>query len=237
MKNDAVTDYAELFGLFGFAVHDEALLQEAFVHRSAMKLRQRGQSHNERLEFLGDAVLELITTEYLFHHFPDKPEGDLTNYRSSLVRGDHLAVVAKRLNLGQYMLMSAGERRSGGAEKEYILANAVEALIGAVYVSEGMELTRRLVERFVLVDLENIIAQGDHIDAKSHFQEIVQGQLGVTPHYALLSATGKDHEKTFTMGAMIGEKQVSQGTGASKKEAQAAAAKAAIAVKDDWLGR
>lgn len=214
---------------------DEPIFVEAFTHRSAVNEKSEFDTHNERLEFLGDAVLELATTEYLYGKFPDKPEGDLTNLRSALVCGAHLAEVAKRMRFGEHLILSEGEKRSGGAEKDYLLANVVESFIGAVYLTRGFEMTRDFIREHVLCDLGEIVRTGAFRDSKSEFQEIVQGRVGVTPRYEVLGEEGKDHEKQFTVGAFIAEKQVGVGSGGSKKEAQTAAAADALTKKTEWL--
>jgi len=213
----------------------ESVLTEAFTHRSSVNEKMEHQRHNERLEFLGDAVLELVTTEFLFNRFPGKQEGELTNLRSALVCGQHLAQVARKLQFGKYLILSAGEARSGGADKDYLLANVVEAFIGAVYQTQGMEAVQKFISEWVLDDVEEIIRTGAHRDAKSEFQEITQGELGFTPHYEVLSEEGKDHEKKFEIGAYIEEHLIEKGIGGSKKEAQTAAAVNALKKKSEWL--
>ena len=228
-------NFEKLFQKLGLSLSDEKLLSEAFTHRSAVNEKSGMERHNERMEFLGDAVLELITTEFLYEKFPEAPEGELTNLRSALVKGDHLAEVARRLNLGEFLILSHGERKSGGAEKDYLLANVVESLIGAIYLEKGMKDTTTFIHTFILCDLEAIIADKAHIDAKSEFQELTQGTLGVTPHYEVVSEEGLDHEKTFVLAAFLGDKKVGEGNGGSKKEAQVNAAADALSHKKDWL--
>ena len=230
-----MTNFEELFKRIGFSLSDHKLLSEAFTHRSAVNEQSKIETHNERLEFLGDAVLELISTEFLYQKFPAAPEGELTNLRSALVKGDHLAQVARRLDLGNYLILSHGERKSGGSEKDYLLANVVEAFIGALYLEKGIEDTKTFIKNFILCDLETIIEQKAHIDAKSEFQELTQGELGITPHYEVLSESGLDHEKTFILAAFLDEKKVGEGKGGSKKEAQVNAAADALTHKNDWL--
>ena len=212
----------------------QGLFVEAFTHRSAVNDKS-GNEHNERLEFLGDAVLELVTTEFLFHKFED-PEGVLTNYRSALVKRENLANVAKKLDLGDTLQLSKGEDRSGGRSKDYLLANALEALIGALYLAGGMVVAETFIKDFVLVELDAILEEGAHIDAKSAFQEMTQGEFGITPTYEVLKEFGKDHEKEFTMGAYLEETLVGKGKGKSKKEAQTDAALKALEVKESWEG-
>ena len=213
----------------------EPVFIEAFTHRSAVNEKGDRNHHNERLEFLGDAVLEIVTTEALFNRFPDKQEGDLTNIRSALVCGQNLAKVARKLHFGEHLILSAGEARSGGAEKDYLLANVVEAFIGAVYKTQGMEAVQKFISEWILVDVEEILRTGAYRDAKSEFQELTQGTIGFTPHYKVLFEEGKDHEKKFEMGAYIEEHLVGKGVGGSKKEAQTAAAANALKQKEKWL--
>ena len=213
----------------------EPVFEEAFTHRSAVNEKEDRSKHNERLEFLGDAVLELVTTEYLFIRFPEKAEGELTNIRSALVCGVNLAKVARKLKFGEHLILSAGEARSGGSEKDYLLANVVESFIGAVYRTQGLYASQEFISEWILSDLDEILRTGAHRDAKSDFQELTQGDLGFTPNYKVLAEAGKDHEKEFEIGAYIGEELVGKGRGGSKKEAQTAAATDALAKKAMWL--
>jgi ribonuclease-3 len=224
-------DYSALQQAIGIEIKNEALLQLAFVHKSYVN-EQHGQNieHNERLEFLGDAVLELVTTEYLYKNYPKKQEGELTNWRSALVKGNHLAQVARELELGKYLSLSRGEEHSGGRDKPHILANALEALIGAIFLDRGYRVTHNFIHSLILTNLAEIIEKGLHIDSKSLFQEMAQGRLGKTPHYTLVSEIGPDHNKIFTMGAYIGEKCIAEGKGASKQKAEDTAAREAIKV-------
>ena len=208
---------------------NSAVFEEAFTHRSLGKA-----FHNERLEFLGDAVLELVTTEFLFHSFPNCPEGDMTNYRSALVKRENLALVARKLKLGDLLFLSKGEEASGGREKDYLLANVVEALIGALYITVGFKESARFVTEGILIELEAIIKNNSHIDAKSALQELTQGEHGVTPHYQTMSESGLDHEKTFEVAVFLGEVKLAVGSGNSKKEGQVEAAAKALEKKEDW---
>lgn len=205
------------------------MLLQALTHRSAVRETQ-AYGQNERLEFLGDAVLELVATEYLFT-ISGKSEGELTNWRSALVQGDHLAEVARELNLGKYLFMSRGEEASGGREKPSTLANAVEALIGALYLDKGLEVARKFCEEFILEDLEELLAQGKHRDEKSVFQENAQDKLGITPHYQVMVEEGPDHDKKFTSAVFLGDEKVAEGSGNSKQKAEQAAAKEGLKVK------
>jgi ribonuclease-3 len=213
---------------------EEKVFIEAFTHRSAVNEKTKYNVHNERLEFLGDAILETITTEFLYYKFREKSEGEMTNLRAALVCGEHLAEVAKRLDLGEFLIMSHGEAKSGGAKKAYLLANVVEAMIGAIYVNYGIKKCREFITKYILCDLEEIMESASHIDAKSAFQEISQGEFGITPHYEVLAESGKDHEKNFEVAAFLKEKMVGKGVGGSKKEAQASAAKDALAHQTSW---
>lgn len=204
------------------------LLELAFVHRSFVNENHEINESNERLEFLGDAVLELITTEFLFAEFPKKPEGELTALRSALVKGETLAEVSRELNLGQHLKLSKGEAKSGGAEKPYLLANVFEAVLGAVYLDGGFEKAREIVHKFLLPKLSQIIESNAQVDAKSEFQEIAQARLAITPEYRVLHESGPDHDKIFEMGAYVGKDLFGRGKGASKQEAEQAAAEAAL---------
>ena len=155
----------------------------------------------------------------------------MTSYRSALVKGENLAKVATELNLGKYLKLSKGEEKSGGREKNYILANTVEALIGAVYLDLGYEAAGKLINNFIIKELDEIIAQGLYIDAKTKFQEICQEKEEITPHYTRIKEDGPDHEKIFTMGAYIGEELIAEGQGSSKQKAEDAAAAEALKVK------
>ncbi len=205
------------------------LIDTAFVHASYLN-EHRGEKpeHNERLEFLGDAVLELVTTEYLYHAFPDAPEGELTALRSALVKGKHLSEVADKLGLGKYLYLSHGEERSGGREKSYLLANVLEAFIGALYLDLGFKKTHAFIDAFILKNLKKILEKGGHVDAKSHFQELAQERVSITPVYKVVSEEGPDHRKIFTVGAYLAEKCVAKGKGSSKQEAEEEAALGAL---------
>jgi ribonuclease-3 len=205
------------------------LLAQALTHRSAAR-ESRAHGHNERLEFLGDAVLELVTTEHLFH-LSSKPEGELTNWRSALVEREHLAAVGRDLQLGTYLLMSRGEEASGGRDRDSLLANALEALIGAIYLDRGFEAARDFCHRTILHRLQQLLAQGKDRDHKSVFQEEAQDRVGITPHYETISAQGPDHEKSFICGVFLGTEKIAEGSGTSKQRAEQEAAKAGLRAK------
>ena len=220
--------YQDLEKLLGISITDGNLFELAFTHRSAVNEAKNLQSHNERLEFLGDAVLELAVTNYLFHKYPNLKEGDLTNLRASLVKGETLAEVAKELDFGKFLKVSRGEDIFGGREKASILANTIESVLGAIYIDSGFETAESIVLKHIVPRLDSIIKNGDHIDAKSQFQQVAQSQFKVTPHYKELASSGPDHDKTFEIGAFVGEKQMGSGTGNSKQAGQQAAAKDAL---------
>lgn len=215
---------AELEAMLGVKVNNEDLFTSAFTHRSYLnEHRSFPLPHNERLEFLGDAVLELVATEHLYKNY-DHPEGELTNFRSALVNYKMLSEIAKRLGIERFLLMSRGEAKDTGRARQVILANAIEALIGAVYLDQGYEHTQRFIEKEVLVELPGIITGEKFIDPKSKLQEIVQEKRGVTPTYTVISESGPDHDKTFVVGAFIHQQEIGRGDGPSKQEAEVAAA-------------
>ncbi len=213
----------------GISFRNKDLLHQALTHRSAVR-ESRAHGHNERLEFLGDAVLEFVATEYLFQ-YEDKSEGELTNWRAALVKGEHLAIVAKDLKLGEYLYMSKGEKLSGGSEKISTLANSLEALIGAIFLDQGYEIAHQFCYDYILIRLKELLAQGKDRDEKSVFQEKAQEECGITPHYEVVSDTGPDHDKTFICAVFIGEEKIAEGKGNSKQKGEQAAAKAALKLK------
>ncbi|MBN2306579.1 ribonuclease III [Candidatus Peregrinibacteria bacterium] len=220
--------YKKLEEQIGIKFKDYHMLRNAFVHRSYLNEHRDSQyESNERLEFLGDAVLELAVTEYLYERYPN-PEGELTNWRSALVKGEMLAKIATQLQLGEYLFLSHGEEKSGGREKDYLLANTFEALIGVIYLELGYEMAKAFIEKFLLVRLEDILVRGHHIDAKSRLQELAQEKVGTTPNYELQHEEGPDHNKVFTMAAYIGTRIVGKGKGSSKQLAEQQAAEDAL---------
>ena len=227
-------DLKQLELSIGITFKSDALLNLAFVHKSFVNEDKQQDTCNERLEFLGDAVLELSVTDYLYRTYPENPEGELTNWRSALVKGKHLASVARRLGLGDYLRLSRGEDLSGGRDKDYILANTVEAFIGAIYLDQGYEKANQFVLQHIVIMLDEIIEQGLHIDAKSRVQELAQDKLNITPKYVLVSETGPDHSKNFVMGVKFGKRLAGEGEGLSKQAAEQAAAHDAL-VKEGWI--
>ncbi len=203
---------------------DEKLLRQVFVHRSYLNENPKFPlDHNERLEFLGDAVLELVVTEYLYKNFQN-PEGELTNLRSALVKGAMLSHIASDLEMQDYLYLSRGEAKSEGKSRQLILANAFEALIGAIYLDAGYKIAQEFVTQFLILHLTNIIENKLYLDPKSHLQELSQEQLGLTPIYNVISEVGPDHAKKFKVGCYIGEKLYGSGEGSSKQNAEAEAA-------------
>jgi len=215
----------------GVRFKNKALLELVFIHRSYLNEHKQIPEHNERLEFLGDAVLELAVTRYLYENF-DKPEGDLTNWRSALVKGESLSEEAKRLDMDDLLKTSRGESKNMGKARDILLANAFEALIGAMYLDSEFDVAYQFVLRNIVYKLENILEKGLHYDPKSRFQELSQDKFSVTPTYEVVSEVGPDHNKIFTVAAYLGEKEISQGMGSSKQKAQTEAAQKAVEVWD-----
>ncbi len=205
------------------------LLLTAFTHRSYLNEHKRTASqHNERLEFLGDAVLELVVTEYLYANYPD-PEGVLTNWRSALVRTESISIAAEREGFEPLLRLSRGEKRASSPRaRRQILANTYEAVVGAIYLDKGYAAARGFIERTLLSTLDEILDNGSWLDPKSRLQEMAQSSEGSTPDYRVLSEDGPDHNKTFVVGVYVDNKLRGQGTGASKQDAQVAAAAAAL---------
>lgn len=212
----------------GVTFNDKNLLRQVFVHRSYLN-ENIGFTldHNERLEFLGDAVLELVVTEYLYKNYDD-PEGELTNWRSALVRGVMLAEVAQKLSMGDHLYLSRGEQKSGGKARQLILANTFEAFVGALYLDKGYPTAEEFIHKHLIVRLEEIIENKLYLDPKSRLQEWSQENKGITPNYKVLDEHGPDHAKSFTIGVYIDGKLVGEGAGSSKQIAEQAAASSAL---------
>lgn len=227
-------DYSKPYQTFardklGVTFHDPSLLMTAFTHRSYLNEHKRAATeHNERLEFLGDAVLELVVTEHLYAHFPE-PEGVLTNWRSSLVRTESIGSAAERYEFAPLLRLSRGEKRGTDRARLQILANTYEAVIGALYLDQGYDTTKRFIHDSLLVTFNDILASGSWMDSKSHLQELSQSQEGLTPIYRVMSEEGPDHDKTFTIGVFIGGKLRGKGVGPSKQAGQQQAAEQALA--------
>lgn len=217
----------------GLSFNNTALIEEALTHRSYLNEHKSAASHNERLEFLGDAVLELSATHFLFLKFPLKPEGELTAYRAALVNTYSLAEVADALGVNDLLMLSRGERRDTGRARQIILANAFEAIVGALYLDQGYEAADRFLSTHLYPKLDGIIARGAYQDAKSSFQEKAQEKKGTTPSYKTIREDGPDHDREFTVGVYVGTEEIARGMGKSKQDAEQEAAKQALQ-KTGW---
>jgi len=219
-----------LENIIGIVFSDKSLLTRALVHRSALNEQpDLAPCSNERLEFLGDAVLGLVTAEYLYHRFPEYQEGDLTTLRAALVCGETLAQFARRINLGQFLYLSKGEEAAGGRDREANLACAFEALVGAIYLDQGLPVARSFIQRFIEPEIGERMVPVVNKDPKSRLQELVQGEYQRTPRYRTVAEEGPDHAKCFTVEVMMGDRVLGRGTGRSKQAAERAAAEAALA--------
>jgi len=225
-----LSDFQDLEKKLGVIFKDKSLLKEALTHRSYLNENPSWNvPHNERLEFLGDAVLELACTENLFHRFPQYPEGQLTSLRAALVNYQMMAKIARDLELENFILLSRGETKDTGRAREVILANAIEALIGAIYLDSGYGEAKRVIEQFIVeAYIDKIIETGLYKDPKSYLQEIAQEKLKVTPTYSVLEEWGPDHKKIFKIGVCFENKFIAEGEGYSKQEAEIEAAKNAL---------
>lgn len=225
-------DLVTLEEILGFTFKDKKNLLTAITHRSYLnEHREATQDHNERLEFLGDAVLELVVTDFLFHKYGDKPEGDLTSIRSALVNTISLADASTKLGVNDYLLMSKGESKDVGRARQYILANAFEAFIGALYVDQGYAIAQQFVAEQLFKKTEEIVEKKLWQDGKSRFQELAQEHSSLTPTYTTLSQEGPDHDRVFTVGVFLGKEKIGEGKGRAKQEAEQEAALSAIAAK------
>jgi ribonuclease-3 len=214
---------------------DKGLLKQAFTHRSY--INENGASvfsHNERLEFLGDAVLELVVTDFLYKKYPNYTEGELTSLRSALVNAVIISEIAGDIGMNEYLLLSKGEAKDNGKARQYILANTYEALIGAIYLDQGYDAVDRFVNENLLRKTEEIVSKKLWRDAKSLIQEKAQEFLSKTPLYKVLRQSGPDHDKHFTVGIYFGTEKIAEGKGKSKQEAEQKSAEAALKLKN-WL--
>lgn len=218
----------ELEKSINFVFSNKQLLVTALTHRSFLNENRKVKEHNERLEFLGDAVLELLVTQYLFDNCPNETEGVLTSFRSASVKTDTLAEISRKMNFGKYLMMSRGEERTGGRDKDYLLANTFEAILGAMYLDKDIQSCRKFLEKVLFPKINVIIEERLDIDPKTQFQELAQEMYKETPSYRIVEEKGPDHEKTFTMGVFIGKKEFGRGTGASKQKAEEEAAQKAL---------
>lgn len=232
MTKKNTPDFAKFEEASGIIFKDKELLRRAFTHRSYLN-ENRGTelTHNERLEFLGDAVLELIVTEYLYTKYPDSNEGDLTAFRASLVNAITLSEAAQKINVNDFLLLSKGEAKDTGKARQYILANTMEAIIGAIYLDQGYDASKYFVSKNLFHLIDKIIEEKSWIDAKSKFQEKAQEWMAITPVYKSLKEEGPDHDKQFTIGVFLASELVAEGTGKSKQEAEQIAARKALESK------
>lgn len=227
-------DFQKCEEKIGIVFKDKALLQQAFVHRSYLNEAKEGEviaGHNERLEFLGDAVLELAVTDYLYKQFPEKTEGELTSLRAALVNATTVGEVGTSLGMNNFLLLSKGEAKDTGRARQIILANAYEALLGSIYLDQGYEVAEGFVARTLFPRLTEIVEKNLWQDSKSYFQEKAQDVYGITPTYKVLSQSGPDHDRVFTIGVYVGSELVAQGTGHSKQEGEQSAARAGLQAK------
>ncbi len=230
----SIPDIKKFAEMIKVEFNDINLLKQACTHRSFLNENKGANlEHNERLEFLGDAVLELVITSYLYRKYVGKNEGELTSYRSALVNTHSLSRVATSLGVNEFLLLSKGEARDTGRARSIILADSVEAIIGAIYLDQGYNAAANFISQNLLevIDIDEIVEKKLWLDAKSRFQERAQDETGITPSYKTMKETGPDHNKIFTLGVFIGDVQVAIGTGLSKQEAEQKAAEKALEVK------
>jgi ribonuclease-3 len=226
-------DFEILEKKLGVHFKNKDILTQAFTHRSYLNENPDLKlEHNERLEFLGDAVMELIVTENLYKEYPEKTEGDLTNWRAALVNAKMLTSVAEELGFNDFLLLSRGESKETGKARAYILANTFEAFLGALYLDSGYNPCEEFIKKNLLKNLAEIIKDGSYKDAKSKFQEEAQERVSITPSYKVIKESGPDHEKTFVVGVYLDTELVAEGQGMSKREAEEAAAELALEVKN-----
>ena len=219
----------------GVSFKNKDLLKQAFIHRSYINENSgTGLSHNERLEFLGDAVLELVVTDFLYRKYPGYAEGELTALRSALVNAIIISEIASKIGMNEYLLLSKGESKDNGKARQYILANTYEALVGAIYLDQGYDIADKFITKTLLPHTEEIVAKKLWRDAKSLVQEKAQEFVNVTPMYKVLSEAGPDHDKHFTVGIFFGSNLIAEGKGKSKQEAEQKAAESALKIKN-WM--
>ncbi|MCA9362174.1 ribonuclease III [Candidatus Kaiserbacteria bacterium] len=225
-------DLSQLQGVLGVQFAEIAILRSAITHRSYLnEHREANWDHNERLEFLGDAVLELVVTDYLYHKYPEKPEGELTAVRAALVNTISLACASEQLGINDFLLMSKGEAKDVGRARQYILANAFEACIGAIYIDQGYDAAQAFIAARLFPRTDEIVRKRLWQDAKSRFQELAQEHASVTPTYETIDQEGPDHDRIFTVGVYLRKELIAEGKGRSKQEAEQQAAEQAIEEK------
>ncbi len=225
-------DFTSFEKKIGHAFQNQILLETAFTHRSYInENRAPGREHNERLEFLGDAVLELVVTEFLFAKYPEKPEGELTSLRAALVNTQSICDAATQLGMNEYLLLSRGESKDTGRARQIILANAFEAVIGALFLDSGYDVAKKFIADQLFHKTDEVVEKRLWQDAKSKFQEIAQERAGITPRYEVVNQSGPDHDKRFVTGVYLSTERVATGEGRSKQEAEQDAAQNALKVK------
>jgi len=225
-------NFSQLEKKLNLKFKNKNLLIQAFCHRSYLNENPKFKlDHNERLEFLGDAVLELVVTVNLYKNYPEKPEGELTNWRAALVNSKMLAHISQELDFNGFLLLSRGEAKETGKARQCILANTFESLIGAFYLDSGYKVCQKFITKHLIKELPHIIKEGLYKDAKSLFQEGAQERVGITPTYQVIKEWGPDHAKNFIIGVYLNKELVAKGQGSSKQEAEEAAAKNALGKK------
>jgi ribonuclease III len=225
-------DFSKLEKALKIEFKNKTLLAQAFCHRSYLNENPScGLENNERLEFLGDAVLELAITEYLYGQYPQKPEGELTNWRAALVNAKMLSEMARKLGFNDFILLSHGEMKEEGKARQYILANTFESFVGALYLDRGFKICQDFIGQYLIKELPEIIEKGLYKDDKSRFQEEAQEVKGITPNYKVMEEWGPDHAKNFIVGVYLENELIAKGEGSSKQEAELAAATEAIKIK------
>jgi ribonuclease-3 len=226
------TDFSRFENNIGIIFKNKDILKQAFTHRSYLnEHRDSDLQHNERLEFLGDAVLELIVTEYLYEKYPNSDEGELTAFRSALVNAVTMSDAAAKIGMNDFLLLSKGEAKDTGRARQIILANTIEALIGAIYIDQGYDSAKYFISNNIFNLIEKIIEEKTWLDAKSKFQELAQENEGITPSYKTLKEEGPDHDKKFTVGVYLEKEKIAEGSGKSKQEAEQEAAKNGLEIK------
>lgn len=225
-------EFGEFEEIIGIQFNNKNLLRQAFTHRSYLNENKSLKGgHNERLEFLGDAVLELVVTHYLYDLYPNKTEGDLTSIRSALVNAQTCSLVANEIRINEFLLLSRGEAKDTGRARQYILANTLEAIIGSIYLDLGLESAKDFIYKYITSLTEKVVKEGLWMDAKSRFQEKAQEIESITPSYKTVKESGPDHDKKFTVGVFLNDKKVAEGSGESKQDAEQMAARKALAQK------
>lgn len=228
-------DFSKLEETLNLDFKNKVLFQQAFTHRSYLnENKSLNVEDNERLEFLGDAVLQLVSTEFLFRKYPEMDEGKLTTIRSILVNADNCALVAKELSFNDFLLLSKGESKETGRARQNILANTLEAVIGAIFIDQGLEKAREFINTYITSRADDVLERGDWTDAKTLFQTKAQEMEGITPVYKTLKESGPDHAKNFSVGVFLGDKKLGTGEGNSKQDAEQMAAREALKAQG-WI--